>query len=58
MSVSANAVYLGDGAYVLIHSPYEIEIFTHNGVEKTNSIFLEHYMVNELKAICERRLVR
>lgn len=31
--------YLGDGLYVT-HDDYQVEIYAHNGLEKTNSVFL------------------
>lgn len=35
-----NATYLGDGLYVT-HTRWEIELFAHNGIEKTNRVFLD-----------------
>lgn len=34
------AVYLGDGAYVVRSGNFEVELFTTNGIEKTNSVYL------------------
>lgn len=32
--------YLGDGLYVT-HTPWELELYAHNGIEKTNRVFLD-----------------
>ncbi|OBG06593.1 hypothetical protein A5772_21535 [Mycolicibacter sinensis] len=31
--------YLGDGLYVT-HDGYQVELYAHNGLEKTNSVYL------------------
>jgi hypothetical protein len=38
--MSDNATYLGDGLYADFDG-YGIELYAHNGIEKTNSVFLE-----------------
>jgi hypothetical protein len=35
-----NATYLGDGLYVT-HTAWEVELYAHNGIEKTNRVFLD-----------------
>jgi hypothetical protein len=36
----SKATYLGDGLYVEDHG-WQVELFAHNGIAKTNSVFLE-----------------
>lgn len=36
-----NATYLGDGAYVDSHDAFSIRLFTSDGVQITNQVFLE-----------------
>ena len=33
-------VYLGDGLYAAFDDGWHIELYAHNGIEKTNAIFL------------------
>jgi hypothetical protein len=42
------AVYLGDGLYVALDG-YQIELFAHNGVEKTNRVFLDKEALSNFK---------
>jgi len=35
------ATYLGDGLYVTAEDWGQVELFTHNGLGKTNQVFLE-----------------
>lgn len=40
MADTDGATYLGDGLYAT-HDRWQVELFSHNGIEKTNRVFLE-----------------
>ena len=40
ISKLAEPAYLGDGLYVS-HDGWQVELFAHNGIFKTNQVFLE-----------------
>lgn len=40
MAELEDAHYLGDGLYVT-HDGWQVELFAHNGIGKTNQVFLE-----------------
>lgn len=43
-------IYLGDGAYVKF-SEYELELYTTDGVKKTNSVFLDFHAMKLLMGL-------
>jgi hypothetical protein len=46
-------VYLGDGVYAYFDG-YHIVIYTHNGIEKTNEIFMDDTVVEALEALIKK----
>jgi hypothetical protein len=51
-------VYLGDGLYAVFDG-FQIELYAHNGIEKTNSVYLEPSVLKNfedyVKSIREKR---
>jgi hypothetical protein len=47
-AINKNALYLGDGAYVCVCHSGEFRVFTHDGVDITNEIWMSAPMVKAL----------
>lgn len=54
MASDENTVYLGDGAYASICDPTFIKIYTSNGIETTNSVYLDLDAMRVLKKLIEK----
>jgi hypothetical protein len=44
-----NKQYLGDGVYVEIDRDWYVKLTTENGIETTNTIYLEPEVISELQ---------
>lgn len=54
MALDENTTYLGDGAYCKVCEEGEfVKVFTSNGIETTNAVYLDMYALRALKRIIE-----